>query len=203
MTREELSRRLALPVSRETYENLQTYERLLLKWQERLNLVASSTVSSLWERHILDSLQLLKYIPKDTETLCDLGTGAGFPGLVLAIASDLEVTLIESDRKKCAFLQTVSRETKRPVLLLNERIENVVPPHPYDIITARALAPLEHLLLWAEPLSRPKSLFLFLKGKTLDEEIEAVRLKDTYFFQKYPSLTDCHGHILEVKRKSP
>ncbi len=203
MTREELSSRLTLPVSRETYSNLQRYEALLLKWQKCLNLVAPSTLPILWERHILDSLQLLKYIPKGAKTLCDLGSGAGFPGLVVAIASNLTVTLIESDRKKCAFLQTVSRETKTSTILLSERIEKV-PLHPYDVITARALAPLEQLLLWAHPLSHSKSVFLFLKGKSVDEEMEAASSKgDYYLFQKYPSLTDCHGHILEVKRKSP
>lgn len=201
MTQEDLIQKLGLPVSRETFLKLQIYEALLLKWQKRLNLVSVSSLDHLWERHFLDSLQLLRIIPRETKTVCDLGSGAGFPGLILAMATNLSVTLIESDRRKCSFLQTVSRETQTAVTVLNQRIETV-PAESFDLITARALAPLSQLLAWATPFSHPKTVMLFLKGKNLEKELKEVDFLTDLAFKSYPSLTDCQGHILEVKRKS-
>src|ERR1700722_13861594 len=134
-------------VSRETIERLTIYQNLLKEWQQKVNLVSSSTLPHMWERHFQDSLQLLPYLPRENASLIDLGSGAGFPGLVLALSrpETLKVTLIESDLKKCLFLEIVSRETKISVTIIRERIEALRETLKGDIITARGLAPLSLL----------------------------------------------------------
>ena len=132
-----------MPVSCETNNRLKTYLSLLEKWQPKINLISNNTLDIAWDRHFEDSLQLLNILPEGEKTLFDLGSGAGFPGLVLAIArEDLNVHLVESDQKKCSFLKTVSRETKTPVEIHNSRIETVSRETSPDIVTARALASL-------------------------------------------------------------
>ena len=133
-------------MDKDTQNKLKTYEALLHKWQDKINLVSSKTLNDSWKRHFEDSTQILEYLPAGTKTLFDLGTGAGFPGLVVAICRlDLDVHLVESDQKKCAFLKTVSRETGVSVSVHNERIESVSCETIPDIITARALASLPDL----------------------------------------------------------
>lgn len=188
-------------VSRETICRLKVYQDLLESWQQKLNLVSSSTLSEAWDRHFLDSSQLLSYLPSESLSLIDLGSGAGFPGLVLALMrpENLSVTLVESDFKKCVFLENVSRETKVPVTILQSRIENLEKSLKADVITARGLAPLVKLLDYAYPLMHEKSVGLFLKGKEVENEIEAAQKKWNFDLEIYPSLTDSRGRILKVK----
>lgn len=188
-------------VSRETLNRLKEYQNLLEIWQKKLNLVSSASLSEAWDRHFLDSYQLLVHLPSEPLSLIDLGSGAGFPGLVLAILRQetLSVTLIESDFKKCVFLENVSRETKTPVTVLRSRIESLGDSIQGDVITARGLAPLPQLLAYAFPLMKEKSVGLFLKGKDVEKEIEEAKKKWNFDLELYPSLTDSGGRILKVE----
>ena len=162
--------RSALNVSRETLDRLGIYAELLQKWQKAINLVGKSTLPDLWRRHMLDSAQLLIHTARTTGRWIDLGSGAGFPPLVIAICSDFEVHAVESDQRKCLFMQNVSRETSAGVTVHNCRIEDMEPLEA-DIISARALAPLEKLLTLAEPFVRKDTELFFLKGQDVDEEL--------------------------------
>ncbi len=190
-----------MTVSRETENRLKTYQALLLKWQDKINLISPTTMQNSWERHFEDSLQLLPLIPDRVKVLYDLGSGAGFPGLVLAIAkSDLAVTLIESDTKKCAFLQTVSRETETDIKIDNRRIESVMTDLPApDIVSARALASLKTLLAYCRPWIERRSdiIFLFPKGATYIQEIDEAQAAGWRFHvEQFQSKTDPAARIL-------
>lgn len=185
-------------------EKLSAYEALLRKWQTSVNLVGPETLADAKTRHFADSAQLAAHIPADAKTLFDLGSGAGFPGMVLAmLRPDLDVHLIESDGKKCSFLRTVSRETSTHVTIHNERIEGLsvaTLPVP-DIITARALAPLDGLLDYAWPLIclNPSIFLLFLKGEKTETEIREAQQHYKFSFQTYKSATTDKGHVVEIK----
>ena len=171
------SRALALvPVSRETTARLDRFVEVLLDWQQRMNLIAPSTEPILWTRHIADSLQLLELAP-NAKRWADLGSGAGFPGLVLACAladtPGAEVHLVESKLKKAAFLREAAQVTGAPAIIHAERIEDFVKhaPHQIDIVTARALAPLPELLAATYPLLKRGAVGLFPKGQDVDAEL--------------------------------
>lgn len=188
------------PVSRETA--LRTYHTLLLKWQEKINLISPTTAKSAWERHFQDSLQISPLIP-DGAIVYDLGSGGGFPGMVLAMwRPDLSVTLIESDAKKCAFLAAVSRETGAPATLVNKRIETAQDLAAPDFITARALASLENLLdLCSQWLDQSASIkLILLKGAGWRREVEAAKGAGWAFdLEALPSETDPEARILLLK----
>lgn len=159
-------------VSRETREKLECFATVLTLWNTRINLVSPRDLVNLWSRHIEDSLQLVSYLPAQA-TVTDLGSGGGFPGLILAIATGCPVTLIESDLRKCAFLREAGRLCGANIRVVSQRIETVSLPLA-DVVTARALAPLKQLLDWARPLLKPEGVCLFLKGaKAADELTEA------------------------------
>jgi len=190
------------PIPSEIYlPKLKQYEGLLRTWQQKINLVSSSTLPDLWERHFQDSLQLLPYIPEEAKSLIDLGSGAGFPGLVLAIAlsGKIKVTLIESDLRKCLFLENVSRETFLDITIVQERIESIKESMTADVITARALAPLPLLLEYALPLMKEDSTALFLKGESVQKEIGEAQKKWEFDLEFFPSLTDSRASVLKVK----
>jgi len=163
-----------LDISPEHKTKLKQYVALLLQWNQRINLIAKSTERDVWERHILDSAQLLKYIPDDSKSLVDLGSGAGFPGLVLAILGVKGVHLIESNNKKATFLKEAIRVIGCNAKVTCTRIEDI-PPRPSDVITARALAPLDRLIKLAKPFMNKDSVCLFLKGKNLDNELNSIK----------------------------
>lgn len=187
-------------VSRETILRLEVYKSLLEKWQPKINLISSSTLSQLWKRHFEDSLQLLSYLPENPVSLVDLGSGAGFPALVLALARPhtLQVTLIESDKKKSLFLENVSRETKIPVTILTARIESIKDLKA-DVITARGLTSLTKLLTLSYPFFNTHSEALFLKGKGFEDEIKEAKKIWNFDLEIFPSLTDSTGKILKIK----
>jgi 16S rRNA (guanine527-N7)-methyltransferase len=187
-------------VSRETFLRLKIYQDLLETWQKKINLISSGSIPHIWERHFEDSLQLLNYLPLTKKTLVDMGSGAGFPGMVLGIArpETLDVTLIESDRKKCIFLEIVSRETISPLKIINSRIEDS-PEIQADIITARGLAPLTLLFEYAFPLMKEGSFCLFQKGKNVEMEMEVAQKKWEFTLEIFPSLTDSMARILKIK----
>lgn len=191
-------------IPRETEERLKSYHELLLKWQDKINLISPSTVPQAWERHFVDSLQLLPHIPESAKTLYDLGSGGGFPGLVLAIARpDIAVTLIESDAKKCAFLAAVSRETGVAIKIENARIEDVTAHLPApDVVSARALKSLSALcgLIMPWALANPDMVALFPKGAANEAEIEEAKMAGFLFhMEQAVSGTDPAARILTVK----
>lgn len=191
-----------LNVSRETSQRLKTYAELLRKWNRRINLVSSSTIETLWERHFADSAQLLTLAPHPVETWLDLGSGGGFPGLVIAVvgmdrASPGKVVLVESDIRKAAFLRTVIRETGIRARLIGDRIENL-PPQDADVVSARALAPLPTLLGYAEPHLRPDGVALFPKGQGWKSEVEEARLTWNFDYEVARSKTNEDAVILSV-----
>lgn len=187
----------ATGVSRETLDRLSAYADLLRKWQPKINLVGPSTLPDLWQRHFLDSAQLYPLLPDGTRRLADIGTGAGFPGLVLAILGVPEVHLIESDSRKCAFLREAARVTGTPVSVHNKRIETVAGLDA-DVVTARALAPLETLLGWAFPLLHPGGTGLFLKGQNLDGELTDTTKCWKMRTERFDSRSDPTGTVLRV-----
>lgn len=194
-----------MSVSRETLDKLKTYERLLNEWQGQMNLVGKNTLAHAWERHFEDSLQLLPLIPSYVKTLFDFGSGAGFPGLVFAIARpEIKVHLVESIGKKCRFLEAVSRETGAGAVVHNGRIESVshetktVP----DMITARALANLTALLDYSAPWikANPNLILLFPKGASWAQEVEDARKKWNFTLDTHKSLTDPDAMILVITK---
>ncbi|CAO3449225.1 16S rRNA (guanine(527)-N(7))-methyltransferase RsmG [Azospirillum largimobile] len=184
-------------VSRETLDRLIAYEGLLRKWQPKINLVGPSTLPDAWKRHFLDSAQLHPLLPEGTRVLVDLGSGAGFPGLVLAILGVPQVHLIESDVRKCAFLREVARVCEASVTVHTKRIETVTGIEA-DVVTARALAPLTDLFGWAHPFIGSRGKCLFLKGAALDDELTATTQYWTMDPERFDSRTDPSGTILRV-----
>ena len=185
-------------VSHETRQRLSLYGELLAKWQKTINLVSPATLPDMGVRHFLDSAQLAPYLPTGPYTHYDIGSGAGFPGLVLAILRpDAAVTLIESDERKCAFLKTVSRETGVPVTVIRGRVESTDLPPP-DLVSARALAQLSELLALTRPWwSRaPNLTLLFPKGAQAEHEVARGLESFNFSVQNYPSKTDPAGQIL-------
>jgi 16S rRNA (guanine527-N7)-methyltransferase len=188
-------------VSRETRERLNTYADLLRKWQRSINLVGPRTIDDLWNRHFTDSAQLLPLIPPSARVLVDFGSGAGFPGLVLAILGVAEVHLIESDQRKATFLREVARATGTPVTVHAKRIEQVA-PFPADVVSARALAPLGDLLGFAAPFLHPDSLCLFPKGQMAEDELTAASKTWNINVDRIQSVTDPSATILRVSQVS-
>jgi len=161
-------------VSRESRLKIAAYVRLLLTWQQRINLIGPATVSSVWERHVCDSLQLLPLLPQDTRCIAELGSGAGIPGLVLAMAADLEAHLYESNGKKAAFLREAARQTGVKVTVHNVRLETLATAGDLpqvQCVVARALAPLPLLLDYAQPFLSRGAIGLFHKGQDVDVEL--------------------------------
>jgi 16S rRNA (guanine527-N7)-methyltransferase len=196
--------REAFPVSRETLGRLCRYGALLEKWQKKINLVGTGTLCDLWRRHILDSAQLMApmlALKKGNPVILDLGSGAGFPGMVLAILDAGEVHLVESNRRKCAFLREVARETETTLTIHESRIEDLAPatiPGPADIITARALAHLDRILDHAEPFLKDETVCLFLKGRRAMGELTKAEKKWTMRVENINSLSSPSATILRL-----
>ncbi len=185
-----------LGVSRETMAALDTYLALLRHWQRAINLVGASTLDDPWRRHILDCGQLRAHVPEAAKTLVDLGSGAGLPGLVLAILGVPEVHLVESDRRKAAFLREAAiRLGLGGVTVHACRIE-AAPALAADLVTARALAPLPRLLELAAPFLGPGTRCLFLKGRETGAELTEARESWTMRGTVVPSLSAADGKIL-------
>jgi 16S rRNA (guanine527-N7)-methyltransferase len=196
-------------VPRETIHRLIRYADLLGHWQKSTNLVAPSTVPLLWPRHFADSAQIRDLAP-EARLWLDLGSGAGFPGLVVAILQtgrpDFRMHLVESNRKKCAFLAEVVRETKAPVDIHAMRIEELgesAQSLSPDVVSARALAPLPRLFELASPSFGPRTRGLFLKGHEAESEVEAAKTNWVFASRLHPSLTSPGSHIVEVTGLRP
>ena len=189
-----------LGVSRETEERLVCYADLLRRWTRTVNLVSASTRNDLWSRHILDSLQLWSLAPPATGLWLDIGTGGGLPGLVCAImaaerAPHLEFVLVESDKRKCAFLATCLRELGITASLRPSRIEEIA-PLAAGVISARAVAPLATLFSLSAPHASPETTLLLPKGVRHAEEIAVARARWRFTVEAHPSITDPEARIL-------
>jgi len=192
-----------LPVSRETAERLDGFVDSLLHWQRRINLIAPSTVGEVWTRHVADSLQLLALAP-NTRAWIDLGSGGGFPGLVVACAlaeTGGTVQLVESNAKKAAFLRETARALRLPGLVHATRIEDFAKAWtgPADVVTARALAPLSSLLAYAEPLLKTGAQALFFKGQDVESELTEASRYWSMEADLVPSRTSVSGRIVVVR----
>ena len=193
-------------VSDETFEKLGIYHDLLLKWQKSINLVSRNTIEESWHRHFADSAQLSAFLSSKHKVIADLGCGAGFPGLVLAIMHpEINMNLIESDERKCLFMRTVSRETDTDVAIHNMRIEDATNRITPDLITARALASLGSLLDYARPWLEVRDDLecLFLKGAQADQEVEDARSAYVFDVERYVSKTSDAASVLYLKAIRP
>ena len=188
----------AVPVSRETADKLRLYADLLRKWQPKINLVGSATIPDLWRRHFLDSAQLFPHLPAGP--ILDLGSGAGFPGLVLAVMRGQgdPIHLVESDGRKGAFLREAARLTGAPAIVHSSRIE-ALKPFEISAVTARALAPVNDLLGLAEPFLTAGVQCLFLKGERLEDELTEAGKGWKMTVDRIPSVSDPNGFILSLK----
>ncbi len=184
-------------VSRETSEKLTIFVDLLLKWSATINLVSRADLAHLWPRHVTDSLQLLPLLPTSPQTLVDLGSGGGFPGLVLAIATDWRVELVEADRRKAAFLREAVRATGARAIVHAQRIEDSDIP-PAAVVTARALAPLPQLIALAAPKLLPDGICLFMKGRNVENELTNARKEWHMVVRHATSRTDPLAAILRI-----
>jgi 16S rRNA (guanine527-N7)-methyltransferase len=191
-------------VSRETLERLRRYAALLARWNRTINLVSRAGLADLWRRHMLDSAQLVALMPaapRDrARVVVDLGSGAGFPGLVLAILGAGEVHLIEADARKAAFLREAARETRTEVTVYNERIEALA-PFPADVVTARACAPLPRLIGYAARFLRPMEeggIALILKGRRAERELTESAETWKMRVEWLPSRSDPRGWVLRL-----
>lgn len=182
-------------------ERLAAYLELLRRWQTRINLVGRGTLADPWRRHLLDCAQLAPLLPAGDPRLIDLGSGAGFPGLVLAILTRAQVRLVESDQRKCAFLHEAARVTGVAVRIDNARIESLA-PDACDIVTARALAPLPELLAYARKLLAPRGSCIFLKGRNWRAELTQAEQSWNMRVTPIQSRSDATGVILKIDELS-
>ena len=189
-------------VSRETMDRLDAYAALLVKWNPKINLVAKSTIPDVWRRHMADSAQLWAMAPSGARSWMDIGSGAGFPGLVIAaIAAEkspgLKVSLVESDRRKSVFLQSAAREMGITVEVITKRIEALEPQNA-DILSARALSSLTQLLEFAEKHRNTDGVCLFPKGVRVDSELTEASSCWHMAYETFPSMTDADAVILRI-----
>lgn len=187
----------AFDVSRETIEKLRIYERLVSQWTTKINLVARADMPAFWERHVVDCLQIVPLIPGSATCLTDLGSGAGLPGFVLAVAGGVKVTMIEADHRKAAFLRAASIALDVPATILTERIETAHPPAA-PVVTARALAPLPELLSLAVPKLAQRGTCLFMKGKNVESELTLAGKQWQMNVERFVSRTSPEATILRL-----
>lgn len=191
-------------VSRETFTALKEFESLVRKWTPAINLVSKSSVSDLWDRHIVDSAQIFNAVPTETvQRWVDLGSGGGFPGLVIALLAKelrpaLRVTLVEADLRKAAFLQQAARALSLEVEVMRNRIESLSPLHA-DVLSARALAPLPELLEFADKHLSESGTAVFPKGARFLEEVADARKVWSFDLDSQSSVSESNASILVIR----
>ncbi len=189
-------------VSRETFDRLEIYAAELKKWNPKINLISKNRRDDIWERHFIDSLQILSIVKEKVSDWIDLGSGGGFPGLVLAsVLTDVRFRLIESDQRKCAFLRKTAREMGLNVDVVNDRIENYKEKQS-DIVSARALAPLDKLIGLAMFHVKQNGKLIFLKGRNWKNELTLAEKNWQMSVRVYDSVTDQNAKILEIQKVS-
>jgi 16S rRNA (guanine527-N7)-methyltransferase len=191
-----------LGVSRESWMRIEAFVDLLLTWQNKINLISPASIPAIWERHVIDSLQVLPLLPKHG-SVADLGSGSGFPGLPLAIASGLTFHLYESNNKKAAFLREALRMTQSKGAVHAIRLDGKANGYPkLNAVTARALAPLNELITWAHPFLESGAKALFHKGEHLQQELTEAQKYWRIQCIEHRSLTDSQASILEITEVS-
>ena len=190
-------------VSRETFEALKMFESLVRRWNPAVNLISKSSVPVLWDRHIVDSAQLLNFLPPGARHWADLGAGGGFPGIVIAVLAretspELRVTLVEADSRKATFLRQAAQALELEVSVINDRIESL-PSLQADVVSARALAPLADLLRFAEHHLRKGGISILPKGARYSEELTAALQKWNFDVETHPSLSEAGAAILIIR----
>ena len=196
-----------LDVSRETIARLEGFAALVAKWTPRINLIAKGTVDAIWDRHIVDSAQIFRHAPDSFETWVDLGSGGGFPRIVVAAIAkekqpDARFVLMESDQRKSTFLRTAARELELPVTVIADRIE-AAPPQNADIVSARALAALTGLLPMIQRHMKPEGHALVHKGRQAAQEIADAQEFWSFMLEDHPSITDPDARLLDIQRILP
>jgi 16S rRNA (guanine527-N7)-methyltransferase len=200
------AKRLSPSVSRETWARLEAFIGQLEKWQKTINLVAPGTLPGVWTRHVADGVQVAELVPAGAKTVVDLGSGGGFPGLVVAaMRPDVHVHLIESDQRKSAFLREAARAMRVPATVHNARIESALAawPHGADVVTARALSPLPTLIGLALPLLKAGTVGIFPKGREIKEELAEAEKLWTLNYALVPSRTDPEARLVVVTGLTP
>jgi 16S rRNA (guanine527-N7)-methyltransferase len=195
-------------VSRETLDLLEEYVETLRVWQRRVNLVGNSTLEDVWGRHVADCLQLINHAPDAARTWVDLGSGAGFPGIVLAIVlrnrPEFKMHLVDSNGRKCAFLRTVCLGLKIPAYVHHANIESLGGSVEYprgDVVTARALAPLGRLIPLALPFMWKRSVLLLPKGRDVESELTQAAISSTFNVERIQSVIEPAATILRIERR--
>lgn len=193
----------AYNVSRETIDELKKYEALVVEWNNKFNLISKSSVQYIWERHVLDSLQLCQFIKNTDKIMYDFGSGAGFPAIVLSIVGkqlfpELKIFLVESITKKALFLNTVKNELNLNIEVINDRIENIKAKN-IDLISSRAMASLDRLIDYSKPFCNKNTRLIFPKGSKYKEEIDLSLKKWKFDFDVIQSKTDETGKILYIR----
>ena len=186
-------------VSRETIEKLEIYISLLQQWNKKINLVSQQGMDQVWKRHVYDSFQLIRYLDSSVKSIADLGSGGGFPGLILALSTDIPVILIESDMRKTIFLREVLRQTKTQATVLCQRVENVNAISA-DVVTARALTSLTQLLEFSKNILNKNGYCLFLKGRSVNLEIEEAQKDWKINYKTFSSQTNADGVIVKINQ---
>lgn len=188
-------------VSNDALQRLEIYLATLKKWQKAINLVGPKTLQDPWRRHLLDCAQVAQDISTNDKVV-DLGSGAGLPGLIIAIMTDAEVHLVESDQRKATFLREAARATATSVTVHAERAEEI-PPLEADVVTARALAPLPRLLPWVHRHLKKGGKSYLLKGSDVDQELTLAGKEWTMITSRKPSVSDPSGTVLHVSALAP
>ncbi len=196
MTAKEFARATGIPAK--DLDRVAQFVELLGKWQKKINLVSAESLKDVWRRHVLDSAQIAPHILKLDGKIADMGSGAGFPGIVLAIITNKHIHLIESDARKCAFLSEAARVTEAPVTIINGRVESVTEAK-FDAVIARAVAPLDELIGLAAPILKPGGCCFFFKGQRVNDELTEALKHWKMFVTKIASVTDPHAVILKLE----
>lgn len=190
-----------VPTTPERLDRLEVYLATLQKWQKAINLVGPKTLNDPWRRHILDSAQIAEEI-EPTDKVVDLGSGAGLPGMIIAIMTDADVHLVESDQRKATFLREAARMTETTITVHTDRAEEIEPLNS-DVVTARALAPLPRLLPWVHRHVKKDGKSLLLKGADVDQELTLAAKEWTMTASRKPSVSDSSGTVLHVTALVP
>ena len=193
-------------VSRETISKLEIYAECLIEWQSKFNLIGKSTINSLWHRHILDSIQLVSTIPEDFQSLMDIGTGAGLPGFILAIYYNQlgkDIYLVDSNKKKCTFLDYVATRCNVDVKIYAERLQDLAVQDSFkvDVITARAFASIDNIMSLSRPYSHKKTKYLLQKGVNAKSELTNAKISSKLRVEFINSVTQENSYILNIERK--
>lgn len=187
-------------VSRETYEKLELFAEEIKKWNNHINLISKKNIDEIWHRHIIDSVQLINYVKQEDKTLIDFGSGGGLPAIIMAIINKFhKVHMVESDKRKCAFLNEFSTKIDANIEVHNNRIEEI-DIIKSDIITARALAPLEKLFQLLEPFIFESNKVLFLKGELINQEIKQAQKNWQFEYNLHDSITNSNAKIIEITK---